>query len=429
MFIKKAIMLMLILVLTLPVPMQAVASNGDTNTEQLSHSETSTKEDGPDMEMYVFDVGHGDAILIASKGRYMMVDAGRYGEADALMAKLDAIGVEEFDVALGTHWDGDHIGGFRKLFRNYKINRFCYSAYFVDNALTQNIKAEIARERCPEGTPDTGETWTIGDAKVEVVSDGSDSRKISSKKKEEIISNNSSIVIKVTCGGKSVLITGDATEDREKRLGKAAVDCDVLKVSHHGIYYATTRSFINKTTPGYSVISTNSGLPNVHVLYNLSFAESVVHRTDKHGDIKYTFDSGDISVSTSKDVKSVADAKVTGIKKSYSYKKSGVKPVPTVKLNGKTLYCKQNKKCRTTKNATCYHYNKKCKSIKGVRTMYVTVSKAQSMGKRACGYCVKTPLDFKVNYSNYKKRGTATLKITGLGAKVLGTKTVEYTIK
>ena len=47
--------------------------------------------------------------------------------------------------------------------------------------------------------------------------------------------NNASIVIRLTYGRISVLLTGDAEIEQENRLLEAgALDAQVLKVSHHG---------------------------------------------------------------------------------------------------------------------------------------------------------------------------------------------------
>ena len=58
-----------------------------------------------------------------------------------------------------------------------------------------------------------------------------------------------------------------------------------------------------------------------------------------------------------------------------------------------------------------------------------TVAKCKAMKKRECGWCVKTPFDYKVTYKNNKKRGTATITVTGLGTTCTGTVTKTFLIK
>ena len=98
-----------------------------------------------------------------------------------------------------------------------------YSDYFVDNALTQNVMNAIKQNGCKAYTPKTGKTYQIGDATVEVIADGRNAKSVSTSKSKEVISNNSSLVVKVTCAGKSALFTGDARSEVEDKLPKSKV--------------------------------------------------------------------------------------------------------------------------------------------------------------------------------------------------------------
>ena len=62
-----------------------------------------------------------------------------------------------------------------------------------------------------------------GDATVEVIADGRNAKSVSTSKSKEVISNNSSLVVKVTCAGKSALFTGDARSEVEDKLPKSKV--------------------------------------------------------------------------------------------------------------------------------------------------------------------------------------------------------------
>ena len=57
------------------------------------------------------------------------------------------------------------------------------------------------------------------------------------------------------------------------------------------------------------------------------------------------------------------------------------------------------------------------------------MAKCETKKKLACGWCVKEAYDYKVSYTANKKRGTATVKITGLGNKCLGAVTKTFKIK
>ena len=67
-------------------------------------------------------------------------------------------------------------------------------------------------------------------------------------------SNNNSVVIKLTYGENKFLFTGDAEKDEEDGIW-TNIKCDVLKVGHHGSDTSSTKNFLKKVEPTYSVIS------------------------------------------------------------------------------------------------------------------------------------------------------------------------------
>ena len=391
----------------------------------------------PSMKVTILNVGHGDAAVIESDGHVMVIDGGMYKYKEVLLNYLAKLGSKKIDLVVSSHWDGDHIGGLNQVIRNYEVDTVWYSDYFVDNALTQNVKEAIAEKNCKAYTPQKGETYQVGDATVKVIADGRNAKTVSTSKAVDVISNNSSLIVKVTCAGKSALFMGDARSEVEDKLSKSDVNCDILKASHHGNFYSTSAAFIKKATPEYAAISVGKnntkGAPNFHIVYNLTNIGTVIGRTDNHGHLTYNVDSNGITMTTQNKVKDISKAKITGIKKSYKYTGKKITPIPTVKLNGKLLYCRENKTCYTTSTKTsCYHFNKKCKSLKKVKKKYLIktkVAKCETKKKLACGWCVKEAYDYKVSYTANKKRGTATVTITGLGNKCLGTVTKTFKIK
>jgi beta-lactamase superfamily II metal-dependent hydrolase len=69
------------------------------------------------------------------------------------------------------------------------------------------------------------------------------------------------------------------------------LDCDVLKVAHHGSKFSTSLEFLQTTTPDYSIISVGEnfyGHPTQEVLSNLTQVNSKILRTDINGSIIFT---------------------------------------------------------------------------------------------------------------------------------------------
>lgn len=69
--------------------------------------------------------------------------------------------------------------------------------------------------------------------------------------------NNNSIVAKLVYKEISILFTGDIEEKAEKELLKYYnnfLNCDILKVAHHGSNSSTTEDFLEKVSPKIALI-------------------------------------------------------------------------------------------------------------------------------------------------------------------------------
>ena len=101
--------------------------------------------------------------------------------------------------------------------------------------------------------------------------------------------NEDSNVIYTSINNHKFLFMGDADISKEKDiLDKYNIsDIDVLKVGHHGSKTSSSKEFINRINPEYSIISVGKnnkyGHPNKEVLNNLE--KSKIYRTDLNGSI------------------------------------------------------------------------------------------------------------------------------------------------
>ena len=105
--------------------------------------------------------------------------------------------------------------------------------------------------------------------------------------------NENSIVARLDFGETSVMLTGDAEKKVEKDIlatySTSDLDCDVLKVGHHGSSTSSTQEFIDAVTPQYAIISVGEGNkynhPNADTVKRLEDAGATVLRTDQLGNI------------------------------------------------------------------------------------------------------------------------------------------------
>ena len=84
---------------------------------------------------------------------------------------------------------------------------------------------------------------------------------------------------------------GDAEMEAEKNILNAGInlDCEVLKVGHHGSSSSSSKGLLASVTPDYAIIScgeNNSyGHPHKETLQNLTVYNVSTYRTDTSGTI------------------------------------------------------------------------------------------------------------------------------------------------
>lgn len=267
------------------------------------------------LKIHVIDATHGDCLLLDFDHSKILIDCGpkSFKARRDVLANIEKILGENsvIDIAIVTHNDDDHIGGFEFLLdTSIKINTIVFNSlqdipdiiqnsqkqisYNQDNALKQRLLAErgiktlcLTRDSSPLLINDitlTAITPTaealecmLNDANVQKEREEKKRRQkqISSSKTEEIkpeealqkiqsgqdvfvkdpsITNKSSIGLVIQCGSFSGLFLGDAhAEDVIEGLtilGFNNHQFDVVKISHHGSERNTnieSLSFLGKT--------------------------------------------------------------------------------------------------------------------------------------------------------------------------------------
>jgi competence protein ComEC len=102
--------------------------------------------------------------------------------------------------------------------------------------------------------------------------------------------NDLSCVLKVSAGGRSMLLTGDIEKPAEAEMlagNAAALSADVLLVPHHGSRTSSSEAFLAAVRPAAAVIPVGYrnrfGHPNGEVLGRYSAIDCGVFRTDRDG--------------------------------------------------------------------------------------------------------------------------------------------------
>ncbi len=235
----------------------------------------------------VLDVGQGDAILLSRGKHFMLIDAADAAEHDHLFGQLASAGVKRLDRFLITHPHSDHCGCARAVIERYKPDVLSISPVSSEDTVYKETlaAAEDAGTVCE--ILKTADTFDFCGVAFEVLHTGG----------EDGV-NNACIVLRAVWGDTVWLFMGDAEFEAEKELlslyPAEYLDCDFLKIGHHGSASSTRAEFVAATTPAYAAISCGKensyGFPAAEVLENLAAVSAEVGRTDLEGCLVYTSD-------------------------------------------------------------------------------------------------------------------------------------------
>ena len=262
---------------------------------ESSSSKTPTKTEGS-IEITTLNIGQADSILIQSNGKTALIDAGDNGSADYLVEHLTELGVKTIDLIIATHPHADHIGGLDKVIKSFEIgtvvmpnlpdNLIPSTRTYTDvleEMVNKNLSITYAK---PQDKYDLGNGAVI--TIIAPIIDISDL-------------NEMSIVARLDFGESSFLFTGDMETESEKSIldAGANVDCDVLKVAHHGSKSSSSTEFLKAVSPKIAIISCGKdndyGHPHKETMEKLNEIKAFF-RTDINGDIKAITDGNAIKI-------------------------------------------------------------------------------------------------------------------------------------
>ncbi len=237
-----------------------------------------------EVSVHMIDVGQGDAAFIDNGDHDILIDAGPGDHADELLEYLDAMGVYEIEYAFFSHPHEDHIGGADDVINRYKVENVVMPDYYENTACYRKLMEAVDYEGSDLVYTCSGDKFVIGDVTVEIFSPGP------RYKPED--ANGISLVMKVSYGDIDTLFTGDAEVKNEEfvlRNYPDMLDCEILKVGHHGSSTSSSEEFIYAVSPEVALISVGEGNsyghPHIETLAVLNSYLDEIHRTDREGDI------------------------------------------------------------------------------------------------------------------------------------------------
>jgi competence protein ComEC len=250
---------------------------------------------GPPSSLTVrfLDVGQGDAALVTTPaGVTMLIDGGP--DEELVATELAALGVKRIDVVVASHPHADHVVGLPSVLARFQVGVVLQPGCPSTSSLQVDLDRAIADEGIEVRTPWAGETFVVGDVRLDVLSPhecytGTESD-----------TNNDALVIRLSRGDDVVLLATEPEEPAQEWLleqhAEAGLDlsADVLKVPHHGAATSVAEFFDAVAAP-VAVVSVGEntyGHPTAFALDALSAAGSSVWRTDERGTVTVTFEAG-----------------------------------------------------------------------------------------------------------------------------------------
>ena len=230
-------------------------------------------------EIIMIDVGQGDALLIRTKDDNMLIDTGPYTSVAKLEAFLKKAGIKTLDCVVFTHPHEDHVGGGETVIRDFEVGAVMLPDSTSSTQAYIRLLELIKEKNIPVTVPNAGDKYDFGEIKLTVLSAESES------KADDL--NSTSIVLRADYKNTSALFTGDAPRRIEKEIMERygdLVDCDVLKVGHHGSSNSSDPDFLRAVSPVAALISCEKGNsyghPYASTLRSLEEVGAVIYRTD-----------------------------------------------------------------------------------------------------------------------------------------------------
>ncbi|MFN2500789.1 MAG: ComEC/Rec2 family competence protein [Pyrinomonadaceae bacterium] len=276
---------------------------------------------GPDGRLHIdfLDVGQGDSALVTfPDGRTMLIDGGgrvqykrqddseedepfepdvrTIGEAVVSEFLWDR-GLSRLDHIVATHADADHMQGLVDVARNFDIGTAILGDMAWGDLNFEELKQVLDSRAIPVESVQRGMLMQFGDVIVEVLNPDTMTGPNRS-------SNNNSIVLRISFGNRSLLMTGDIERAVEEDMLREfpTLHSDVVKVPHHGSRTSSTAEFINAVSGKVAVISVGRrspfGHPHAEVVQRWTNAGVSVLTTGAGGTISIVTDGQSIEIST-----------------------------------------------------------------------------------------------------------------------------------
>ena len=232
--------------------------------------------------MYLGENSKGDSVLLESRGEYLLMDIGMYYGTPYVIEELEDLGIDHLTLYF-SHLHMDHIGSSGSWNLTDGLEEFAESGITIDklylpaeslsprsksNPRRYEILRKYAEGKFPIEYLKVGDELKVGDVTGKVIGPIDEYRLSLYNAQGEasygLYENNCSLVTIFTCGNIKYFTAGDIQKQQEdlliERYGKE-LDCDIMKLNHHGQGNVNSEEFLSYVSPTYSFTTTPSYEP------------------------------------------------------------------------------------------------------------------------------------------------------------------------
>lgn len=207
------------------------------------------------LEVYFFQAGKADAILLRTANGAVLIDTGKRGFGKEIVDYCAAQGIEKLDCLIVTHFDKDHVGGAAKVLRALPVTEVLQSVFPKNSKEYDNYRKALRKAGLEPVTVREelsftldGVRFTVNPPRLERYADSP--------------SNNASLIVTVRCGACRLLFLGDAEALRLLEwLEDGPAPCDFIKMPHHGDWNSAIQPLLEETRPLCAVVTSSKKEP------------------------------------------------------------------------------------------------------------------------------------------------------------------------
>jgi competence protein ComEC len=211
---------------------------------------------------------------------------------------LARAGIRKLDLVVNSHPHEDHLGGVPAVLDNIQVGRYIAPPQEHTTPLVLKVQELLEEKKIPVSYVKTGAEINL-DSNVKISVLGPPQTLFSGTRSD---ANNNSLVLHITYGKVSILLTGDLEQEGMLDLvsrfqGSNGIQADLLKCPHHGSSYSICPEFAAAIKPQLVVISVgrNSfGHPDAQTIRFWQEQGARVLRTDEDGHITILTDGANL---------------------------------------------------------------------------------------------------------------------------------------